>query len=835
MLPDKENIIFETAAAFIHHTNYPVFLTGKAGTGKTTFLKHIRQHSNKNIAVVAPTGVAAINAGGVTIHSFFQLPFTPFIPLGNRGFSNAKDDPNDKHSLLGKIKLSAQRREVMQQLDLLIIDEISMVRCDVLDAMDHVLRYVRNRHSSPFGGVQVLYIGDMYQLPPVVKDTEWQLLREYYSDPFFFNSHVCSNNPPVFIELQKVYRQKDDQFIALLNKVRNNEMDEEGYLTLHSRFGSLHHSSAENVITLTTHNAIADDMNNAALQKIEEPIRSFKAEVNGEFYPSAYPAEELLQLKTGAQVMFIKNDVGSFRRYFNGKIGIIKAFKEDKIIVECREGTSVQEIETGRETWHNIQYVLNKQKNTVEEEILGTFTQYPLRLAWAITIHKSQGLTFEHVTIDAGQAFAPGQVYVALSRCTTLEGIVLKSRINMQSFFSDRRIVAFSQQQHSSTAQKQLLQDAMMSYQQELLLSIFDFKPCLQKCHAINEFIAEQHMDSHAMEWCNDLNGQMEAFEKHGRTFSHQMQNFFADGILPEHNESLKNRLKSAANWFTDQLDITKVLINKCPIVTDNRLTATDANKKIQSLFDDIHLKLSYYSSLKSGFTQLGIAEAKRSFTKHPMTFNAYSGKSTFVPKEVKHPALYIALKNLRDDICEEQGLATYMVCSQESLQQIANYLPNTLAKLGQIKGFGKHKLKQFGLDFLTIVKSYCEELHIENSEEEIPEKKANAKKAKPKQDTKLITYDLYKQGKSIAEIAGKRNFSVTTIEGHIAHFIEEGLLQAEDFIKKEQLELIIDAIQKNENATMSELKQLLPNNISFGDIKMAIASHKHNLKQLSN
>ena len=444
--PDDENIIYKTAANFINNSNHPVFLTGKAGTGKTTFLKYIKENTSKNTAVVAPTGVAAINAGGTTIHSFFQLPFGPYIPVSKTQWGNTEG--NDKQNLISKLRLTNERKEVMQQLELLIIDEISMVRCDVLDAIDTVLRHVRSQHHKPFGGVQVLYIGDMYQLPPVVKDEEWQILKEYYANQYFFSSHATVAEPPVYIELKKVYRQTDADFINLLNQVRNNEMDEDGYAFLHSRFlPNAVAKKEDNTITLTTHNNKADSINIDALASLEGKSFSFKAVVEGEFYEKSFPADELLQLKIGAQVMFIKNDTEKIRRYFNGKIGTVEKFEADKIFVTCKDNDTSQTIEVKKETWRSIKYTLNKNTQQIDEEELGSFTQYPLRLAWAITIHKSQGLTFEKAIIDAGSAFAPGQVYVALSRCVSLQGMILKSKISYNSLHSDDRIVSFAKTQ----------------------------------------------------------------------------------------------------------------------------------------------------------------------------------------------------------------------------------------------------------------------------------------------------------------------------------------------------------------------------------------------------
>ncbi len=435
--------MFQLATQLVNQSNRNIFLTGKAGTGKTTFLKYIRENCHKQMAIVAPTGVAAINAGGVTIHSFFQLPFAPFIPEAT-GFTGNNEETVNRHSLLSRLRFNSDKRKVLQQLELLVIDEISMVRCDVLDAVDAVLRHIRQRPNERFGGVQLLFIGDMLQLPPVVKEQEWRLLSDHYNGQYFFDSKVLQEEPPVYVEFNKIYRQSDEQFIAVLNQVRNNELDEDGMKILERRFQpSFRRSKQDGYIILTTHNDKAREINARELSGLDGSSFTYEAEIKGEFSDRAYPADEILYLKTGAQVMFIRNDAAeNGKRFFNGKIGTVSRLEAEKIFVQC-EGDSY-EIEVGKEEWENIRYTVNKTNRQLESDVLGSFQQYPLRLAWAITIHKSQGLTFDKAIIDAGEAFAPGQVYVALSRCTNLEGMVLQSRVRSQSLFMDARIKQFS-------------------------------------------------------------------------------------------------------------------------------------------------------------------------------------------------------------------------------------------------------------------------------------------------------------------------------------------------------------------------------------------------------
>src|SRR5215204_3547899 len=486
---DVTNKIFRLETELVNQSSRNIFLTGKAGTGKTTFLKYIRANCPKQIAVVAPTGVAAINAGGVTMHSFFQLPFSPFIPDAS-GFNKQSEETINGNSLLSKLRMTTEKKKILQELELLIIDEISMVRCDMLDAVDAVLRHTRRRDNERFGGVQCLFIGDMFQLPPVIKEHEWRLLNEFYDSPYFFDSHVIKQEPPVYIEFDKIYRQSEEKFINVLNQVRNNQLDEDGRNLLEKRFvPDFKRTKDDGYIILTTHNERARNKNETELKSLANKSFSYKAEIEGDFPESAYPAEGLLSLKVGSQVMFIKNDTERIKRYFNGKIGIVAGLDDDKILVQCKDET--EEIEVKKEKWENIRYTVDKKSRQLNEEVLGSFTQYPLRLAWAITIHKSQGLTFEKVIIDAGEAFAPGQVYVALSRCTTLDGIVLQSRIKSTKMFSDERIVQFSKNNSSKNILEQELQLSKRSYQLKILLSLFDYKTTIGELNELKNYLSE--------------------------------------------------------------------------------------------------------------------------------------------------------------------------------------------------------------------------------------------------------------------------------------------------------------------------------------------------------
>lgn len=470
-LQDNDNKWFRLASALVNNSNRHVFLTGKAGTGKTTFLKHIQETTFKKSVVVAPTGVAAINAGGVTMHSFFQLPFSPYVPV-QAGWNN---NATDSGSLFKHIRFNKAKRDLLNELELLIIDEVSMVRADMLDAVDAICRYFRKKPDLPFGGLQVLYIGDLFQLPPVVNDDEWKnILSLHYKSPFFFDAQVIREVEPLVVELKKIYRQDEETFIDILNHIRNNQVSEPDLDRLHEHFDrTFEPGYGDTYITLTTHNNKADQINQQQLQRLRGELEQFQAEVEGEFGEKSFPADKVLQLKTGAQVMFLKNDKGDRRRFYNGKLATVQRIEADAIYVATED--EPEEIKVERETWTNIRYNYDRMTDKVEEEELGSFKQFPLRLAWAITIHKSQGLTFEKAIIDAGASFAAGQVYVALSRLTSMKGLVLFSRIHPNAIHTDERVLAFVNKEMEEQELEKLVEEEQKKFVEQSLIGFFQW------------------------------------------------------------------------------------------------------------------------------------------------------------------------------------------------------------------------------------------------------------------------------------------------------------------------------------------------------------------------
>ena len=566
----EQNNELRTAWDFVEHTGRSIFLTGKAGTGKTTFLKAVVEQSSKRSIVVAPTGVAAINAGGMTIHSFFQLPFSPFVP-------GAKIE--------SRFDFGKEKRKIISSLDLLIIDEISMVRSDLLDAIDSVLRRFRDRYK-PFGGVQLLMIGDLQQLTPVVTPDDERMLAPYYDTPYFFGSKALAKIEYVTIQLEKVYRQQDDTFLTLLNHIREGHPTADDLALLNARYQpAFVPQPNEGYIRLTTHNQMANNYNESELKKLSGRAYTYRAKIEGTFPDYSYPTAETLVLKEGAQVMFVKNDPSGEHRYYNGRIGHVTLAEDNRLEVYCPGDAEAIEVEPLE--WENARYTLNDQTREIETEVLGKFSQLPLRLAWAITIHKSQGLTFERAIIDASLSFAPGQVYVALSRCKTLEGMALASRIPPQVIISDERVDSYiSHQEEAALRSIEQLPTLKDEYYRYLLMELFDFKDILYREEYLNRIITEFFYHSYT-----------DIAEMHKRALENYKQQVVvvADkwvGMIQQmaidtlHNAEFLERVKRSATYFEQTLE--QVLTRPLALVPDIKSQNKQAMKRLTENYGDL-------------------------------------------------------------------------------------------------------------------------------------------------------------------------------------------------------------------------------------------------------
>lgn len=712
----EKNQELRNAWDFVEHTGISIFLTGKAGTGKTTFLRTLKEHSSKRSVIVAPTGVAAINASGMTIHSFFQLPLSPFVPDA---------------SIKNRFDYSKEKRKIMRTLDLLIIDEISMVRADLLDAIDSVLRRFRE-HDKPFGGVQLLMIGDLQQLTPVVTPEEEKVLQRYYDTPYFFGSKALRSISYVTIELTHVYRQQDSTFITLLNNIREGKATAADLQLLNERYSPTFLPEAgSDYIRLTTHNRMAESYNEDQLRNLPSRACSFRAETDGNFPEYSYPADFNLTLKVGAQVMFIRNDNNG--RYYNGRIGHVTYVDNEKILVLCPGDEDAIEVEV--EIWENTKYTLNEKTKQIEAEVQGTFKQYPLRLAWAITIHKSQGLTFEHAIIDAQASFASGQVYVALSRCKTLEGLVLASPIGNAAIINDSRVSDYISHQTEQAEQSISALPALKEeYYRQLLIELFNFNdiktyeaalfrvltefffkfPKINALHKMTLSDLDTRVISVSMKWENVIR----------RMTTVQL-----------HEDEFKERIKKSALYFHSQL--TELFSHMLEITRDIQTNNKTAAIRFENTYTDLQ-------------------------------------------------QTYHAKRDLLEAIMEEGfSITTYLTAKQEAI----------LNSLNDGTGNKRRKKKETTNAVKTVKPSTIE-----------------------------LTYNLFKAGKNVEEIAKERGLTTGTIQGHLIPYIQKGEIQIEHVIDKKKINTIkriAKAVGKDSG--MKTIKELCPSDITYNDILLVM------------
>ena len=722
----EQNSELALAWQFIENTGTHLFLTGKAGTGKTTFLRKLKRESPKRMVVIAPTGIAAINAGGVTIHSFFQIPFAPYVPESS--FST-----NGQATY--RFRFGKEKINIIRSMDLLVIDEISMVRADLLDAVDEMLRRYRDRHK-PFGGVQLLMIGDLQQLAPVVKDEEWQMLKKYYDTPYFFSSRALKQTEYCTIELKTVYRQSDGAFLDLLNRIRENHCDPQVLEALNRRYlPDFQPRKEEGYIRLVTHNYQAQRINNYELEQLPGRSYAFRATIDGKFPEYSYPTDELLELKKGAQVMFVKNDSSGEHRYYNGMIGEVTDLSADSIEVRAKDSTATFLLQ--EEEWANAKYVLDEESKEIVEDIEGTFRQFPLKLAWAITIHKSQGLTFERAIIDASSSFAHGQTYVALSRCKTLEGLVLSAPLSAKAVISDRAVDRFTEEARRNEPDEDRFHSLQRTY--ELLSGLFDFRPLEQSLQRYVRLI-DEHLYKLYPKQLAAYKAEAERFhekvvivaQKFGMQYNRLIdaaQNYATD-------ETLQERIAAGAGYFKKEMEPQYlVLIKERVLATDNKELKKQLNtakEELNTLFllkDDLlayiiahgfrtaeYLRqkaiLSIGDSALSGKEDLkrrGLLDAVEKNIRERKKKESAT-PAVQVPSDVLHPELYDRLVAWRNSEASRLGLPVYTVIQQKAILGISNLLPADKAMLVRIPYFGKKGVEKYGDIILEMVHGYRKE-----------------------------------------------------------------------------------------------------------------------------
>ncbi len=799
----------ELAWEFVNNTNRSIFLTGKAGTGKTTFLHRLKMNSLKRLVVVAPTGVAAINAKGVTIHSFFQMPFGPILP---------NTDLNNSSSF--NRKFSKTKINIIKSMDLLVIDEISMVRADLLDGIDRTLRRFRNR-DKVFGGVQVLMIGDLQQLSPVIKESEWDLLKHIYSNGFFFSSQAYQECDAVTIELKHIYRQENPKFIQILNEIRNNMLSESSAAELNKRYiPDFTPVPNAGYISLTTHNNKAEATNKVELDKLNTKVFTYKAKIEGKFPEFSFPNDEVLSLKVGAQVMFIKNDGSPDKRYFNGKIGKVVHLEKDEVVVHCPDDDF--NIVTTPEVWENINYTVDAETKAITEDRIGAFTQIPLRLAWSITIHKSQGLTFEKAIIDAQGAFAHGQTYVALSRCKSMEGLVLKSKINSSQIISDSHVLSFNKNAEANEPDHAVLESSQKTFQLDLIAEVFGFYEFLYPVNRIldiyykNRTSIEGKVENPMLTLKNTITN----FLKVSNSFNSQLKQLTEKERLPELSNPIQERFKKAIAYFKTETDTNFVTpLKEFGFTTDNKAIGADMTKNLDSIEELLEAKLLYFNGLSEGFSTKKLLELR--------------AKSVFLSKEkpkktrkavidgTTNVELFELLRVLRNEIANENDLVHFQVFTQKALYEMCETLPLTKKELLQVNGMGKTRVEKYGEAILEVIKTYCDENDIDTTNDETIFEEVKPKKDKI--DTKKLSLELFKSGKSIEEIALERELNANTIFGHLASFITSGALEITDLMSIENYEALKELIPQKTFENLSDLKSQLDDKYSYGDLKLVL------------
>lgn len=702
----------DLAWRIVENTGMHMFLTGKAGTGKTTFLKELKRRSPKRMVVTAPTGIAAINAEGMTLHSFFQLPLAPYIP--DTVFNAGKD--------AYRYRFSKEKIRIIRSIDLLVIDEISMVRADLLDAVDSVLRRYRSSHL-PFGGVQLLMIGDLQQLAPVVKAEEWELLSKHYDTPYFFSSRALAETQYATIELKQTYRQTDAHFLNLLNRVRTNTADRRVLEELNRRYKpQFVPPKEERYIRLTTHNILAQNINERELGKIDRPTFVFNAVITGKFPEYSYPTDETLTLKQGAQIMFVKNDRSPEKRYFNGMIGEITAIDEKGFYVRSKDYP--EEIHVEQEQWDNSRYTLNEKTMEITEEIEGTFSQFPVRLAWAITIHKSQGLTFSHAIIDAHDSFAHGQVYVALSRCRTLEGMVLSTPLGSGAIICDNTVERYTSGIERRTPSGDNIGEWEKRYFHQLLSELFGFSQVSQCFEDVQRLLVEHfhRLYPQTLERFNALSPVLqEKITDVSLRFANQYTRLVSEQTDFASSTLLQQRLMQGATYFAQELLPFVELAQGLSLPTDNKTLKKRVDETTDKFRHAVSLKHSLLEHVREHGFQTGdylkrkailALETEEEETSAPAKKSAKESKEAKleVPEDILYPNLYKHITTWRGKKAKEAGLPAYCILQQKAILGIVNLLPDTPKALHRIPYLGKVSIEKYGDELLEIICRYMKD-----------------------------------------------------------------------------------------------------------------------------
>ncbi|MCZ2282819.1 MAG: helix-turn-helix domain-containing protein [Bacteroidales bacterium] len=739
--------LFSITSKYINNTNRHVFLTGRAGTGKTTFLKKVFHSTHKKCVIAAPTGVAAINAGGVTLHSLLQLPFGCFVPA--EILSDIQEIAikiSTPATILKEMRFSRIKLSLLRELELLIIDEVSMLRADLLDAIDTILRLVR-RNQEPFGGLQIFFVGDLLQLPPVVKDQEWWIISKWYKSPYFFEAKVLKENPPVYIELKKIFRQSDQAFIEILNNFRYNRPSQRDLDMLNKtcqKFDEV--KNCKDYIFITTHNRIVDERNNSELKKLESPTFYFEAEVEGDFPEYLFPVEFELQLKVGVRVMFIKNDYSGKQLYFNGKLATVIYLERGLIEVEFDDNT--ENVLAEKYTWENKSYSLNETTGEIIENVEGTFSQYPIRLAWAVTVHKSQGLTFEKAILDLSGAFAPGQIYVALSRLRSIEGLVLSSPLNFNKLRTDQVILDYTERKKDKVSLLENLKDDTFKFAIDQTLNAFDFSSLHRsvRYHLYSyDKIENKSIKKRYWQWAFDLAESFRVIKDVADKFIKQL-NFLAYYSKSQGMQPLFERVKAAKEYFEP------ILKSYSTKVINQKLKVSAEAKKVKTYLNEL-------SDLDMQFLQ----------------------------------QIYKIKK------------AEAVICT--TLEDV--------------------ELLRMNFDASEI---YKERNKLVMQTDEVDKKqKFKKKNAGVKLKSNEISYQMFSKGMSINEIVKERGLAVSTIEGHLLHFVRQGKIDINQLIESDKLDKILEIISKCNNPTSKEIKEKLSDKFSYSEIRFVLASIETN------